>query len=752
MTVRELVTKLGFEVNDSGIKNYEKSIDSLKSKVGSLSKGLSGVGTIMKLVGSAVATAGIVALGKSILDTTGEIEQYRVTLGTMIGDQEKANQIIHDLDYSPVSDFYGTANAIGGLQGMVTFGMDAEKASETLTRLGDIAQGNSEAFKSLSLNMGQVFAKGKADATDLKQFVGQGFDVVGEVSKMTGKSRAEIEKAGVSYEQCAKALEHITNEGGKYYGMLQKQSQTIPGLIKQFQSLSAAIKEGIGTNMSDRVKSLLNDLLKIVRQYQDRIVELGTKLFNGILDAIVNVIGWVEVLAMRTNKFEGFRKLIEALIGLFGILSKEMIRAFTNVVPFIDKVAGALANVINFLNKHKVIVGEVLKAFLALGVGIAGTLKIMSLVNSIKETTKAVNGLFKLIKSNPTMMIIFAIITGLMLIITHLDQIKSFWENMATPIKAIVIAIGAIVGIIMAVITAVKLFTAVMTVAKILMIVFNAICAVNPLILIIMAIILAIGLLIGAIIAIVKNWDKVKQAFVKFGEWVKGLFNSLKETIVAIWTKIVEFFSRIGDWLSNLWSAVIEKVKNIWNTITEFFSTLWEGIKAVFTGFVEWVKLLFTNPLEAIKQLWNGLIDFYSNLWSNIGNVFTGAINSIKEKIFGFWDGVKGVFSKIGKFFGIGDSDVEVNENKNVTSTTSQDAMKNNAGVNNSYASTINNNSVGSPTVNSQNSITVNVPQGTSAEQAEAISRQVEQAINDSWASAIGGGRAMIPSPEARSF
>ena len=162
--------------------------------------------------------------------------------------------------------------------------MQAEEASETLTRLGDIAQGNGEAFKSLSLNMGQVFAKGKADATDLKQFVGQGFDVVGEVSKMTGKSRAEIEKAGVSYEQCAAALKHITSEGGKYNGMLAKQSKTLPGLIKQFQSLTAAINEGIGSNVIDRIKDIMSAVLNLGRSMQDNIVAV-VQGFEAILNA-----------------------------------------------------------------------------------------------------------------------------------------------------------------------------------------------------------------------------------------------------------------------------------------------------------------------------------------------------------------------------------------------------------------------------------------------------------------------------------
>lgn len=640
MTVRELITYLGFKVDDSGIKKYEKGIDGLKGRVGSLSKGLNSVGNLMRLVGSAVATAGIVSLGKSILDTTGEIEQYRVALGTMIGDQEKANRIIHDLDYSPVSDFYGTASAIGGLQGMVTFGMDAEKASDTLTRLGDIAQGNNDAFKSLSLNMGQVFAKGKADATDLKQFIGQGFDVVGEVSKMTGKSRAEIEKAGVTYEQVAMALEHITNEGGKYYGMLQKQSQTIPGMIKQFQSVFAAIKEGIGMSVSDSIKGLMADMLATIRKYQDKVVEIGSKIFNAILKGITSIIGWIEVLALRTNKFEGFRKLISSIVNLFKILGKEMIKIFVDFAPFIDKVAGVLANIINFLTKH-----------------------------------------IKLI------------------------------EFLVAVIGSFVIAFKMVIG-------AIELFNTVMTIAKTIMLIFNAVCATNPLILIITAVIAGIILLTVAIVAIVKNWDKVKKAFAKFGSWVKNLFSGIKNVISGIWNGIQSF----------------------WDSLPSFFENLWLKIKSSVQIFVEWIKNIFSVPIENIKNIWNGLINFFGNLWGGITGIFTNAIDGIKSKFTGLWDGIKGIASKIGGFFGI-----DVN-------STSDSAMKNNAGVSNSYASTINNNSVRSPVVNSSSNITVNVPKATSEEQAKEISRQVQKAVNDSWSSAINGGRSTIPSPEARSF
>lgn len=581
MTVRELVTRLGFKIDDGALKEYERKVDSAKKKSADLSNAVGGIGKAVRLIGGAVAAAGVAALGKSILDTTGEVEQYRVTLGTMMGDQEKANRIIHDLDYSPVSDFYGTAAAIGGLQGMVTFGMQAEDAADTLTRLGDIAQGNGEAFRSLSLNMGQVFAKGKADATDLKQFVGQGFDVVGEVAAMTGKSRAEIEKAGVSYEQCAQALVHITSEGGKYNGMLAKQSRTLPGLIKQFQSLGAAIRESIGTAVLDKVKDLLQFFLGLGRAMQDNIATVGIKVFDSVLDGIADVIIAFELLKMRMEKFGGAFTPIKALAkDVFGFLGSVMQGAipllmsvaqaillafkpvqafvspvlealkpvFADVFGFGAEIIGSLLPVIdgltasfrkagefiatvveklgNVFGKHRKTILEFGKVAIAVIAGIAAAIKAGQIASSLNKTIKllgiisrhpqillkrlgglksGIGNLFSFIKKNPMALVIAVIVAGLVLIITHLEQIKNAWAGLSTPMKVLIGVIGGIVGAVLAVVSAVKAFTAVITIAKAVMLVFNAICAANPFVLIIMAIVVAVMALIAGIVLLVKR-------------------------------------------------------------------------------------------------------------------------------------------------------------------------------------------------------------------------------------------------------
>lgn len=667
MTIRELITFLGFKIDDGTLKEYERKVESAKKKSSDLSNAVGGIGKAVKLIGGVAAAAGITALGKSILDTTGEVEQYRVTLGTMIGDQEKANKIIHDLDYSPVSDFYGTAAAIGGLQGMVTFGMQAEEASETLTRLGDIAQGNGEAFKSLSLNMGQVFAKGKADATDLKQFVGQGFDVVGEVSKMTGKSRAEIEKSGVSYEQCAAALKHITSEGGKYNGMLAKQSKTLPGLIKQFQSLTAAIKEGIGSNVIDRIKDIMSAVLNLGRSMQDNIVAVGTKAFEAILNAIADVYIAFHLLKQEMEKYGGAFTAIKALLkDVFGFMesifqssrpfilaiAKAILLAFKPIEAFVKPVLESLKpifkDVFSFaaeiIEQLLPVIDALTPAFKYLGESVGKIFEKLRPI--IGNLAKALNAAFE-----PIQAFVMPVVKALKVLCDSvfnaigvlLDDVEKDTSGLAVAVSALTPVfetLGKIVGavlsvfaagietlgpalkpiayIILGIVSAIKIWTAVQTV-------LNALMAANPIGLIIIAV---VGL-IGVITLLVKKWDVVKAALIKgikaVWEFFKKLWEGVKNSAVAAFNKLKQALTK-----------VLDGIKAVWSKITGFFSALWENIVAVAKSVWSALVDFFSVIVEGVKAVWNTITEFFSNLWSGI--------ISVAEKI---WSGITGVFSAI---------------------------------------------------------------------------------------------------------
>lgn len=672
MTIRELITFLGFKIDDGTLKEYERKVESAKKKSSDLSNAVGGIGKAVKLIGGVAAAVGITALGKSILDTTGEVEQYRAVLGQMIGDQERANQVIKNLDWgfdgkAALSDYYGTANAVGGLQGLVTFGMEAEKAQDVLYQLGDVAQGNSEAFKSLALNMGQVFAKGKADGTDLKQFVGQGFDVVGEVSKMTGKSRAEIEKAGVSYDQCAAALKHITDEGGKYNGMLAKMSNTLPGLIKQFQSLTAAIKEGIGSNVIDRIKDIMSAMLNLGRSMQDNIVAVGTKAFEAILNAIADVYIAFHLLKQEMEKYGGAFTAIKALLkDVFGFMesifqssrpfilaiAKAILLAFKPIEAFVKPVLESLKpifkDVFSFaaeiIEQLLPVIDELTPAFKYLGESVGKIFEKLRPI--IGNLAKALNAAFE-----PIQAFVMPVVKALKVLCDSvfnaigvlLDDVEKDTSGLAVAVSALTPVfetLGKIVGavlsvfaagietlgpalkpiayIILGIVSAIKIWTAVQTV-------LNAVMAANPIGLIIIAV---VGL-IGVITLLVKKWDVVKAALIKgikaVWEFFKKLWEGVKNSAVAAFNKLKQALTK-----------VLDGIKAVWSKITGFFSALWENIVAVAKSVWSALVDFFSVIVEGVKAVWNTITEFFSNLWSGI--------ISVAEKI---WSGITGVFSAI---------------------------------------------------------------------------------------------------------
>ena len=103
-------------------------------------------------------------------------------------------------------------------------------------------------------------------------------------------------------------------------------------------------------------------------------------------------------------------------------------------------------------------------------------------------------------------------------------------------------------------------------------------------------VIVAITAIIASIVVLVKNWDNVKEAFVK--AW--------------------------------------ETIKNAWNECGKFFSGIWEGIKNAFAGAFTWLKDLGINM---VKGLWQGIQNSANWLSENITNW-----------IGGIWSGIKGFF------------------------------------------------------------------------------------------------------------
>lgn len=182
-------------------------------------------------------------------------EQSSIAFTTMLGSASQASSIMAEIrKYSGVSPL--SVNAVTeGVTLLVNYGRAAGDAMDEVKMLGDIALGNEEKMKRLSLAYGQVAAKGRIMGGEVMQMVEAGFNPLTVIAEMTGDSMVNLQKkmeAGeLPFELLRQAVQKVTGEGGKFNGMTARMGQSFSGVMGQLQDATDQTLGAIGTSLID---------------------------------------------------------------------------------------------------------------------------------------------------------------------------------------------------------------------------------------------------------------------------------------------------------------------------------------------------------------------------------------------------------------------------------------------------------------------------------------------------------------------
>lgn len=210
--------------------------------------------------------------GKAIIDARGEIESFQISFDTLIGNKDKSKAFFSELKDFAVNTPLLLGDLAKGAQLLMGFGVEVDNVMPTLKQIGDISMGNTERFNSLALAFAQVSANGKLMGNDMIQFVNAGFNPLKIMTETTGKSmetlKDEMSKGAISAEMVAKAFEAATGEGGKFNGMLEKQSKGIKGSISNLEGAIQDALNGIGENNQNIITGGIALATSAVKNYE----------------------------------------------------------------------------------------------------------------------------------------------------------------------------------------------------------------------------------------------------------------------------------------------------------------------------------------------------------------------------------------------------------------------------------------------------------------------------------------------------
>lgn len=400
MTVRELVTYLGFKVELGPLRQYEAEVDQAKRKSENLSHSSNNFGRNL-LIGAGLAATGIGFLAKSVLDLGGSLEATTVAFSVMLGGgpegDKRAKEMLATLQKIADTTPYESKDLQDATKVMMQFGISADDSLVLIRQLGDVAMGDKNKLQSLALVMGQVDSAGKLQGQDLLQLINAGFNPLQVISQKTGKSmgqlRAEMEKGAISADMVRQAFADATGPGGRFYQMSDKISQTWPGLTSTFMDFIHGILRGVGEQLLPVAKEFLgamNDWLGANKE----LISGGLVEF---LRGVAYVLGYIWVIGEAIQlKMKELGVTGEKLGSAWNKLWKGIMQIIKPLIPvFVDLVAtlfSLFGPLVDMLTPLFSLVGKIVS-------GVAAFLQyLIPLISmGLKSTFEGIGGIFMIL-------------------------------------------------------------------------------------------------------------------------------------------------------------------------------------------------------------------------------------------------------------------------------------------------------------------------------------------------------------------
>ena len=222
-----------------------KGVDKFSGIMSLANKKLLGLGTAITAVG--IAGAGLVV---GLTKIAGEFEQTKIAFTTMLGSAEEAQKLLKELaKFAKKTPFTITGIEKSAKQ-LMAMGIETNKLLPTLKSLGDVAAGLAIPLDRVAYNFGQVKAQGRLTGVELRDFARAGIPLIAELAKNLGVAEKEIKEmvsAGeIGFDDVENAFTTMTSEGGKFFDLMDAQSETLLGQISNIQDSFITISRTMG--------------------------------------------------------------------------------------------------------------------------------------------------------------------------------------------------------------------------------------------------------------------------------------------------------------------------------------------------------------------------------------------------------------------------------------------------------------------------------------------------------------------------
>lgn len=249
-----------------------------------------------------------VRFAKKIRETTAEFELQRVSLGALIQDTEKAEQLFSQIKAAAVKSPFEIKDLVSYTKQLAAYKIEANELFDTMMRLSDISAGLGADMSRIVLAYGQIKGAGVLKGTELRQITELGIPMVDLLAKKLTDLRGELVTTGdvfklisekaISFTTVKEIFDDMTNAGGMFYKMQEKQSETLAGKWSNLKdSISIAYDEMGNTKLAS---GAMNAMIAILKGMADH-WKIVYDLVAGVSGALITYIAASKAATVATT-------------------------------------------------------------------------------------------------------------------------------------------------------------------------------------------------------------------------------------------------------------------------------------------------------------------------------------------------------------------------------------------------------------------------------------------------------------------
>lgn len=316
-------TTTALKAANNSMDGFASSTDkaSGKSLANAITQGTVMANVFSKLGSAALSAAeGFISSG---IEYNAQIEKYTTGFTNMLGSAEAAQQVMSQIQEDAAKTPFDVESLTKANQYLISAGENAFYARSTIMALGDAVSatgGGNDELNRMAQNLQQIANVGKAASIDIKQFAYAGINIYQVLADYTGKSVQEVQNMTISYDLLSQALIAASEEGGRYYGAMETQSQTMNGRMSTLQDnvkqlaglLTGDLSSGAGVVIGN-----LNDMLVAAQEAYKTdgwiglagaitgLTEPINTAKNAFKDFASKATTWLDQLSYKLNRFLG---------------------------------------------------------------------------------------------------------------------------------------------------------------------------------------------------------------------------------------------------------------------------------------------------------------------------------------------------------------------------------------------------------------------------------------------------------------